>query len=182
MKKLILGFLAIGCFTFFATRAQAQENIFSVGVEVAIPMGDFSDLTNFGIGGALQYELGITGNIALNVGAGAIFYTTDVDGFSFFHVPIQVGARYYLQQQQEGFYIGAKLGTHVAVAKMDEVSVGGVTVMEASTDSDATFSFAPEIGYYLTKNISLGARYQIISGKDGGKSSSYLGIGAMLNF
>lgn len=181
MKKLIFVFAAfIGLM--LTTQSYAQEKVISVGLELAVPMGDFGKVANLGFGASGEFEAGLTGNIALNLNAGALFYATEFDGYSLIHVPIQAGARYYLQEQQEGLFLGVKAGVHVGIATMDEISIGGVVVSEKQSDSDAAFSFAPEVGYFITSNISLGLRYQIISGKDGGKASSYLGVRAALNF
>jgi len=197
MKKLVFG-LATAVAMMFAVQSNAQEGVASVGVELAVPMGDFGDAANFGYGVSAQYEFGLTSNIALNLNAGAIFYAMEMDGFSFTHIPIQVGARYYLSEQREGLFLGLKAGLHLGLSKMDDFDFGGITV-EGGSDSDANFSFAPEVGYYITENISLGLRYQLITaGKqevstvDGsgnvvttevdGESSSYLGLRVAFNF
>lgn len=199
MKKLIFG-LATAVAMMFAVQSNAQESVLSAGVELALPMGDFGDAANFGYGASLQYEYGLTRSFALNLNAGAIFYAMEADGFSFTHIPIQVGARYYLIEQRDGLFVGAKAGIHLGLSKVDDMDLGGGITMEGGSDSQANFSFAPEVGYFFTERISVALRYQFITAgktdvtvvdpisgqtltqKVDGESSSYLGLRLAFNF
>ena len=179
MKKLIFG-LGTAVTMMFAVQSNAQESVISAGIELAIPVGDFGKAANFGFGVSGQYEYGITENIALNLNAGVIFYATEFDGYSFTHVPIQAGVRYYLDQQREGLFFGVRLGLHIGISKMDDIDLGGFGTIEGASDSDANFSFAPEVGYYITENISLALRYQLVFGD--GSNLGYLGLRAAYSF
>lgn len=178
MKKLILG-VATAVALMFAVQANAQENFGSAGLELAIPVGDFGKSTNFGFGVSGQYEYGFNKNIAFNVNAGVIFYLTESEYYSFTHIPIQVGARYYLDQQREGLFFGVRAGVHIGISSFDDIDTG-FGVIEGASDSNTNFSFAPEVGYFLTEDISLALRYQIIVGD--GNSIGYLGLRAAYNF
>jgi|SRR5690606_9627112 len=198
MKKLILGVATVVAMM-FTVQANAQENIFSAGLELALPMGDFGDAANLGYGVSAQYEFGLTDRIGLNLNAGVLMYAMEGDGFSFTHVPIQVGGRFYLSESREGLFLGVKAGVHIGMSKVDDMEVAGFTI-EGSSDSNTNFSFAPEVGYFLTENISLALRYQIITaGKQevsvenpitgevitqevDGEASSYLGLRIAYNF
>ena len=187
MKKLlfVLALVATASFTF--NTANAQESFGSAGLEIAIPLGDFSDSgANFGIGGSGTYEIGLSENFAVLAHAGVIFYATDdfevptfdpntftfgtetVD-YNVTQIPLQVGGRYYLSEQKDGLYLAALLGFHIT-----SVSVGD------EDDSSTDFSFAPEAGFFVTENISVGVRYQIVSGDDA--NADYLGIRGAFNF
>ena len=178
MKKLIFG-LATAVAMMFAIQSNAQESVGSAGIELAIPVGDFGKSANFGFGVSGQYEYGLTRNIALNLNAGVIFYAMEYDGYSFTHVPIQVGARYYLEEQRDGLFFGVRLGVHIGISKIDEIDLGFGTVGGGS-NSEANFSFAPEAGYYITENISLALRYQLVFGD--GSNLGYLGLRAAYSF
>lgn len=183
MKKLILG-VAATVAMLFAVNASAQQNFGSAGVELALPMGDFADFANFGYGVSLQYEYGLTDNLALNLNAGVLLYSIETDGFSFTHIPIQVGGRYYFTEQRDGLFAGVRLGIHLAMSKMDDIEILGQTI-KGTSDTNANFSFAPEVGYFVNENISLALRYQIVTpngDQEGAKSLSYLGLRAAYNF
>jgi len=173
--------------TFSVNSANAQESFGSAGLEVAIPLGDFSDSgANFGIGGSGTFEIGLSENFAALAHAGVVFYATDdietVTGidqnfmpiieevdYSVTQIPLQVGGRYYLSEQKEGLFLSALLGVHITSFSIEDES-----------DSNTDFSFAPELGYFLNEMISVGLRYQIVSGEDA--NADYLGIRAAYNF
>ncbi len=118
MKKLILG-IATSVALMFVGQANAQLNYGSAGLEFAIPMGDFADVANFGIGGSGLYEVGITDNIAALVNAGVLFYATEEEEVSITQIPIQVGARYYITEQRESLFFGFKTGVHLTMIGYD---------------------------------------------------------------
>lgn len=180
MKKLALG-LALACAGLFVgTTANAQDNVASAGVELALPMGDFADAANFGYGASVGYELGVSDNFSGLINAGFINYSTEVDGTTIFHIPAQVGGRYYFSEQREGAYGQAKVGIHYQSQGVDQEGVDDQT--------DVFLSAAPEIGYFVNENISLGVRYQLIfisEDEDIGRESdmgSYLALRAAFNF
>lgn len=187
MKKLFSVLAVIAALTFTVNQANAQESFGSAGLEIAIPLGDFSDGgVNFGIGGSGTYEVGVSDNFSALAHAGVIFYATDkietVTGidqnfmpiveevdYSVTQIPLQVGGRYYLSAQKEGLFLTGLLGVHIT-----SFSIGD------ESDSNTDFSFAPEVGYFLNEMISVGVRYQIVSGEDA--NADYLGIRAAYNF
>jgi len=186
MKKLFSVLALVAAFTFALNNANAQESFGSAGLEIAVPLGDFSDGgVNFGIGGSGTYEIGLSDNFAVLAHAGVVFYATDdieipvinpdftigteTLDYSVTQIPLQVGGRYYLSQQKEGLYLSALLGFHIT-----SVSIGD------ESDSSTDFSFAPEVGYFVTEAISVGLRYQIVSGEDA--NADYLGVRAAYNF
>lgn len=164
MKKVILG-VAIMVAGLFTLNANAQENYGNAGLEFAIPLGDFGDAANFGIGGSGLYEVGITDNFAALANVGVLFYATEFDEVSITQIPIQVGARYYFLEQREGLFAGIKTGLHLTITSMDDVEAGGITI-EGDSESNANFSFAPEVGYFINENISVSLKYQIVTASD----------------
>ncbi len=181
--KLILTGLTIVA----ATAVSAQENRFSAGLELGLPMGDFGDATSFGIGGSLGYEIPVGDNLGVIAQAGFMSFSgkdqdlglVSIEGVNYTMIPVQVGAKYYFTDNQEGFYAMGLLGIHSMSFKSPEYEFLGVKY-GGETVSDTNLSFAPGLGYIVGENIDLALRYQIISG-DGG-SSSYLGIRAAYMF
>lgn len=152
MKKILLTAVAILC---FAAGSMAQGR-FSVGAELALPSGDWSDAVGLGIGGSVRYEAPINDNLSWLATAGYISFTEkDDSGFKFGMLPLQGGLKYYFTESFNGFYAGADLGFHIAFVKFDFLG-------EEISDNSTEFSFAPSAGYHLG-SLDISARYQIIS-------------------
>jgi len=162
-KKLLYVVAAATVLSFAAFKASAADGRLSIGAEVAMPMGTFGDAVSTGFGGSLRYEMPMGDNLGLTVTAGYITFSGKdfFDGISFNYIPVQVGAKYYFQEQQNGFYGMVELGIH-----------SGSTSAEGS-ESSTDLSYAPALGYHLA-NIDIGLRYQMIATE--GESTSYLGL------
>lgn len=153
--------------------AHAQNGRFSLGLEAALPMGDFGDNAGTGFGASLRYEHPLADKLGLTGTVGYITFgkkTVDLGPFGKYEyknsmIPVQAGLKYYFQEAQEGFYVMAELGVHVFSAKVTVPSYTllGTTIPESSsTDSKTNLSYAPEIGYHLA-NLDFGVRYQLFS-------------------
>lgn len=183
MKKLLSVLALTALIIAGTTETQAQESFLSVGLELGLPMGDWAkDIYGFTVGGSAAYEYGISDNLGVNLSAGYQILTVD-DKFSDFIksaalIPIQVGANYYLDESRSGLFLGAKVGIH-----MFSMSPEG-----GDSDTETYLSLAPQVGYFVTENISLALRYQMFfvsEDKDAGTESdmgSYLGLRAAWNF
>ncbi len=179
MYVLLAGALVLSLVTINA-KAGGDNGRFSVGAEAALPMGTFGDGYSLGVGGSLRYEMPMGDNLGLTATAGYISFSgKSVAGYtapSYSMIPIQVGAKYYFQEQQNGFYGMVELGVHSLSYKVNLPSInyttGAVTYTE-TTFTATDLSFAPEVGYMLA-NVDIGLRYQIISSTGG--STSYLGV------
>lgn len=177
------------------TSAKGGDNgRLSIGAELALPMGTFGDQSGMGFGVSARYEMPMGDNLAL---MGTVGYLTfgkkslDVLGYKYEYtnsfIPIQVGAKYYFTEQQNGLYGSFQLGITMFSSKFSytvpaqaAVVIGGVTYSPAvaehtvsSTGNSSELSFAPGLGYHLD-NIDLGLSYQIVSATGG--SLSYLGV------
>ncbi|MBK9626995.1 MAG: hypothetical protein IPO56_04610 [Flavobacteriales bacterium] len=160
-------------------------------MEVGLPLGNFGNATSFGIGGSLGFELPVADNIGAVVQAGFMSFSgkdqsyglVTVEGGNWTMIPIQVGAKYYFTNDQEGFYAMGLVGIHSMSYKIPgyTTTLFGVSATTPEQKfSDTNLSFAPAIGYVVGENIDVALRYQIISGTGG--SSSYLGIRAAYMF
>lgn len=149
----------------FSTNTSAQESFGNAGLEIALPVGDWAEDTyGIGIGGSGGYEFGISDNFAVNANVGIIFLSINDDVSdliaSSFMVPVQVGARYYVSESREGLFAEAKVGMHLFSTTTEDFDAGGITI-EGESDSEAFFSFAPQVGYFINENFSVALRYQI---------------------
>jgi hypothetical protein len=177
---LVAGAIVLSAFTNISKAA--DNGRFSVGAELGLPMGTFGDAASIGIGGSLRYEMPMGDNLGLMLTAGYMSFSgktvSGIDLPNETMIPVQVGAKYYFTEQQNGFYGSAELGIHstsVTIPAYAGITVGGVTYgaypEQKLTSTD--FSFAPGVGYALA-NVDIGLRYQIISSTGG--STSYLGL------
>src|SRR5436190_330391 len=124
---LLSGALVLSLATTANAKPKASDNgRFSIGAELGLPMGTFGDGSNIGFGGSLRYEMPMGDNLALMGTVGYLMFggkdvTTGVPGFLEYTtsskmslIPIQVGAKYYFTEQQDGFYALAQIGFMLA--------------------------------------------------------------------
>lgn len=175
--------------------AMAQENRFSAGLELGLPMGDFGDVQGIGFGVSLAYELPVGDNLGVLAQVGYLsfsakdieidlgpFGSMTVEGMTMAAIPIQVGAKYYFTENQAGFYAGALVGLHLLTPE--------------EGDGRSNLSLAPMIGYVIGENIDLQLRYQLmfdsyeettivgttVTTEDVSVTNSYLGLRAAYMF
>jgi hypothetical protein len=152
MKKTILFIAVIGIST--AAFSQKKEDDvqmlkLSVGLEAALPLGDFGKSSTFGIGGTAQADYKVTDDLALNVNAGYISFLpksitvfgVTSKGKAVGYIPILGGIRYYFSEQV------------FALAQL------GVTIATASGSSTSLFTYAPGVGYKFSDNVDAALKY-----------------------
>lgn len=177
----------------FTVQTNAQESFLSAGIELGLPMGDWAkDVYGFTAGVSVEYELGLSDNLGVNLGAGYQILTVD-DALSDFIkssalIPIQLGANYYLDESRSGLFIGAKVGLHMFSVATEDIDMGPLGTIDGESNTESYLSLAPQVGYFVTENLSLALRYQmffISEDEDTGAESdmgSYLGLRAAWNF
>jgi opacity protein-like surface antigen len=161
MKKLL--FVVAFAAATVSVKAQdedAKPLRFSLGADVALPMGpfvdkdvfgDFSDNFSLGLGASAQVAYALDTDLGLTFSLGYMSYMPkEIDGEkgeSLGVVPVQAGIEYNFTPQ---FFASAQLGYNFYTGK-------------ALSDSDlkmSGFSYAPGIGYRFTENFSAQLRYQ----------------------
>ena len=170
MKKIL--FIAVLTAVSFAGFAQSEKTEskalkFSIGVEGALPIGDFGDVYSFGIGGSLQGEYKVAPELGLTLNAGYINYSVKdkFKGFgseSFGLIPVMAGIRYYFGEQK--VYASAQLGAAFSTEK----------------DGQTSFAYTPGIGYYFSPNFDAQLKYIGYSVKGG--NSNTIGLRLAYNF
>ncbi len=174
MKKIFL-VLAIAAIT---TSANAQDTrdkplLFSIGLEGALPVGDFGDAYSFGIGGTAQGEYKAAEDLGITLNAGYITYsgkdiTVPIVGSykvpSFGLIPILAGAKYYFGG---GAYAHGQLGIGIGT---DE-------------GQGSNFMYSPGIGYLFAPGFDAELKYTglSLSGEDTGSLNS-IGLRLAYNF
>ena len=164
--------------TLFSSMTFAQKGFHSigVGVEGALPMGDFGDAFGIGYGATGKAFYGITesGDITGTVGY-LRFGMKDESDFmsgSMGIIPIMFGYRHRFG----GLYGEPQLGLHMlkSKAKITEDFGLGLTGIGSSA-SETKFSLGIG-GGYATEKLDLGVRYQIVD------NMNYIGLRIGYNF
>lgn len=173
MKKVFLiATLAVASFSLKA-QDDAKPLKFSVGADVALPVGDFvdagigkfSDYYSLGLGLSVQGAYSLDESLALTLSLGYMsYFEKEVGGSkpgSLGAIPILAGIEYNFTPQ---VFASAQLGYSIYTGKL-------------LSDSDldmSGFTYAPGIGYRFTPNFSAMLKYQgaSVKLKGGGASES----------
>lgn len=172
MKKvLLIAALTAVSFAGFAQDDKGGKKLsFSVGVEAALPIGDYADSYSIGIGGTVQGDYNVNDKFAITLNSGYITYSgKSIDlgsGFgsikisSLGVIPVLAGAKYSFT---ENIYGSAQLG-------MSFLSGSG---------SGSGFTYAPGIGAKFS-NFDILVKYTGISVTGG--TFNNIGLRAAYNF
>lgn len=164
MKKSVL-FFALFLFIGFDAYAQKGNNQISIGVDGALPVGDFGEATNFGIGPTVKgmYGIGSAGQLELTTGYLVFPFeesTSTAKGSSDV-IPIFAGYRHHIN----GFYLEPQLGVAIINTTIDVEGFG------SESSSESAFGWAVGAGY-LFHAFDLSVRYQSAT-KDGGNTEFF---------
>jgi hypothetical protein len=176
MKKLLL-ILTISCISIITVNAQSKSDagiVWGAGLNLGLPLGNFGDISTFGIGVKLQGEKMFTDQVS---GLASIGYTdffgksTTLDFGngpqtykypSVSLIPILVGGRYYASPT---FFLGAEIG----VAFLS----GG------SGSGSSGFDIKPQAGYN-TDMYQIVIAYNVVS--ESGGSLDHLDLSFIYKF
>lgn len=167
MKKLFLAFAVIIIST--ASVNAQMGTTFSIGLETAVPMGDFNKLGyKFGIGGSLQVDHKVASDMALTFNAGYITHNNKdaTPSIRFNVIPVLGGVKYWFSPKVYG---SAQLG-----AAFNSTKVNNATGNSTTTG----FAYSPGVGFNISNNVDLLVKYFGNSVKDGSFSS----IGARIAY
>jgi hypothetical protein len=142
MRRLFVLTAIAVCSTLMAKAQKDGVTRFSLGPEIGIATGTFSNIAGLGLGATIQAEHFFQENVS----GTAIFGFVDYFGASYNNnlkykstliLPLRVGGRYYIG---DGFHLGAQIG------------LGFVNGYSTST----AFAYSPQVGYnFKTKKGKL---------------------------
>lgn len=176
MKKVFLLTAIAGLFAFSSVKAQDAAMSgpkLGIGADFAFPMGDFGDVSKFGVGGSLLYQHPIANKLNLTGSAGYLSFsykdialpgggTLKQDALGF--IPVKAGLRYFLA---ENFFVNGELGAAFGTAD----GVG------------TAFAYSPGIGVEFPvadkSTLELSGRYE---GWSNNGTLSFIGLRAAWNF
>lgn len=154
---LILGFIMIGSFAY----AQEGFNKITVGAELALPVGDLSNLSSIGFGATGKVFYGLTNESSITGTLGYIHFPMKSHPGMSGHVgmiPLQFG--YY--HDFGGFYIEPQLGLSFMNTKLEMKGMDDFFGFDFSgTSSETKFGLGLGGGYNFG-DWDVGVRYQII--------------------
>jgi hypothetical protein len=181
MKKYMV--LSVIVFCLILSQLAFAGPKFGIGGNLAIPQGDWSDLTSsIGFGGTAQALFPMGENMAVGVQAGYITFggekvdlgfAGDFD-YTISAIPILAVGRYYLGVPGGPRpFVGALVGFHLMKisADVNVTGFGSTTVDDNSTE----FSFGPNVGIEIGA-IEISAFYMLIS------DANYIGARIGFNF
>jgi hypothetical protein len=138
MKKfsllLILAFVV-------STSLFAQKQGISIGGNVNLPVGEWSDVANTGFGGSVTYEKPMGKNVLGVLYTGYSYFDGVVEGNSWSMIPLLAGVKYYLSNNQD-LYFGFLLGANFITHDYSNILITG-------SDNSAYFSGNVNFGYEL---------------------------------
>lgn len=164
-KIFIIVISLVTCLSLSKTYAQ-----FSAGVELGLPMGNFSDISNIGFGGSVRYEgsiknkLNWTASIGYLSFSGKTFTVNNVSipfGNSAI-VPITGGIKYYFSGANDGFYGTADLSLNFVSFYVYSYNSGNGGGYNLASANESRLGFAPGIGY-RTGNWDFSGKFNLIS-------------------
>lgn len=156
MKKIITILIVLTICTLSA-QAQRGNKGASIGLDVALPVGNMSKSLGVGIGGSLKGFYGLRDEADVTLTLGYInFAEKDNLGISYSLIPVLAGYRLKLDQ----VYLEPQFGFTIMNVKSDVVNA------EKST-SNTKIGYGIGVGY-LMGNLDLGLRFQDISANGGG--------------
>jgi len=138
-------------------------------LELAFPMGDFSDAADVGFGITGHYQiawkkkLDLVGQLGFIAWPGPKRFGID---FGWNAIPLQVGIKYFLTQGNSRFYVGGITGFHLFTFK-SPVFNPFTGFWEEKSKSDLEFGLAPMGGYQFPASarllVDFSARFQLVT-------------------
>ena len=163
-KQLILTALLLVVASYVNAQSK-DEKPFKIGAGalIGLPVGDASTYTSLAFGIDVLGEYAVAPSFGFTLSAGYVDFAkkSGYSGFKTGLIPILIGGKYYFSDM---LYGSAQVG------------------LSLSTESGAgsAFTFAPGIGYKISKNFDLLLKYQSAS-KNGG-NMAFFGVRAGLSF
>jgi hypothetical protein len=161
VKLLLLFVLFVLAVSVNAQNKDEKTFKFGAGALIGLPMGDYNDVASLAYGIDLMGEYAVAPNIAINLSAGFLDWALK-NGYSgnSSSIPVLLGGKYSFSDKLYGSL------------------QAGITYQTESGGS--AFTFAPGIGYKISKKFDLLLKYQ--SAVANSIDMSFLGLRAIYTF
>ncbi len=151
----------------FTMNANAQSKKLGIGLNVGVPTNDAYGIA---LGGDLRYQFDVDKQLSIPITAGFTNFmgkeigNTNVDFPDYSYIPVKAGLKYFFNDTGAGFYGLAEAGASFTTGS----NIG------------TRFVYSPALGYAWSNGIDLGAKYEGISGGNGGYAGLRLAYGFKL--
>jgi len=153
-----------------ASALDFQQREFYGQAVVALPMGDFGDISNFGAGAGLGMRVPHNENFSFRGEASYLYFSDDIEGnddVSLYQIPVLVLAQYDVKESPA--YILGGLGLAFTHFDLGLGEIEGVDT--ASTETDLALAFGA--GARLSPHLTLEGRFNLVS--DANSVSAHIG-------
>lgn len=168
MKRYL--FVALFSLTCFFANAQKNVNYIGIGADLGIPIGDFGEAANVGVGGSLKFILGVSD-------PGQVTFTTGYSAFKVKGIPGGLGIRanwtmipllFGYRHNFNGVYLEPQLGI---------ASYGVRASANGQSESDSEIGFTAAAGFgYANNGLDAGLRFQYGKLSDGDSPFTLIGF------
>ena len=124
---------------------------FSAGLDLAFPMGDFSNMASTGLGGSVRYDASISEKLGWTASVGyesysGKTYTINNVAIPFgntTNIPLAGGIKYYFQEGGSGFYGGLDISVNLLNTWVYSFNSGGGGGYNLAEDNNTVVGFNP---------------------------------------
>lgn len=180
----------------FSAAALSQGNPDSpdgtwIGVEPEgmLPLGDFADVTSYGVGGTVYVSHGVAPGFALTGRTGFHFFggkevpystllATGTQNIDITMIPVLGGVKYFFSQGDMRPYGGLEAGVFI-LSGSGEYTVTGGTAQPIEVDGETDVALVPEAGvqFRAGENMRVDARVNFSNVFTEGSSTSWITFG-----
>ncbi len=176
--------ISILAFLFVPSIFHAQG--FGIGLQVGpqIPISDFGDAFDVGLGFNGVFEYAVSNQLAVNLTTGYHWWSESAQAegaeatLRFSTIPIIAGFTFFFLPRDISPFAGLKLGLHIETLSLtvsaQEIDLG------SESETQTHFGFTPELGVLIPVSPMLGftftAEYNHIFGTEGDSDVTYFGI------
>ncbi len=159
---------------------------FGIGLQVGpqIPISDFGDAFDVGLGFNGIFEYAVSNQLAVNLTTGYHWWSESLQAegseatFRFSTIPIIAGFTFFFLPRGISPFAGLKLGAHIETESISVSDQG--TELESKSETQTHFGITPEAGVLIpvarTLDVVFSAEYNHIFGTEGGIDITYFGI------
>lgn len=164
-EKILVFFILV----LFTTAAVSQSRIVSAYADIGYSTGILAKAnTNlYGFGGAFEGPIVEQFGLEFSIGYNWLSKRSGIDSADndfelpkTYLIPLQVKCKYYLSDEQEGFYTAVDAGMHFCNVNVIEYDLSGND--RTVQDKFSTFSYALSMGY-MSKDFEFSIRYQFLN-------------------
>ena len=152
--------------------SQTDDAIYSMGLDLALPIGDLSNATNFGAGVTVKALWEVGGNdsyVGANVGIMNFFPKKDYNT-SINKIPFYVDFRQYFGS----FFVEPQMGLSIALYQQSEFDA-----VQPKFKNLIGFGWAVGAGYTLDENFDFSLRFEANHNKNGYYHDGMIGFLAL---